>query len=238
MTTDQFFKILSNSAKFSPPTNNKWERLQSFAALRSISDLNSDNLSKNIYYKNKPYFYSRIWAQNKYPKDRVKVDFPLLVAVPVSLSANNYFDRNREEVYRIELSVLYPNLEKKSTESRFNDYKKLLVEEIYPLASDLLLSVFAYISNLVAFTADEYPTQTWMNKGHYDHLLANSDINNPIIDIQSTKSFSNKLRQLNPVMEGVHNDDYGKDLLCGVTYVLMLPVDKCVDKTFDFTTKY
>ena len=83
----QFFNILYRIVKAFPQTIQsdgsvskeiKCKRLNTFAVLWDVAQLNTDNLEKDIRYKKKGLFFSRKWEDSGFNSSKIGFDYPVL----------------------------------------------------------------------------------------------------------------------------------------------------------------
>lgn len=65
----------------------------SYGHLRFLEEFGDLSLNKTYTYRNKDYFYSEAWANGGYSKNKIPVDYPLIVTF-----CNDY-QLNRNEIY-------------------------------------------------------------------------------------------------------------------------------------------
>jgi hypothetical protein len=82
----EFYSILYRIVKGWPPSyhsstsqETRSERLNTFAVVRSLSDLDADNLKKTVEYASREHFFSRYWHDSQYQPNALRVDYPALL---------------------------------------------------------------------------------------------------------------------------------------------------------------
>lgn len=109
-----FFTILSEVVRSYPAFQERaggpdipCRRLNTFAVLSDLSDLNAENLLKSSpRYRELPYFYSRQWELGGFDPARMGFDYPILAVVPQRYS----FPRNGSYTdWAVDIAVLDQN---------------------------------------------------------------------------------------------------------------------------------
>lgn len=209
-----FYSQLAKSVRYQQQTTDWLDTLQTFAVLRDLSEVNSENLGKVMKDQDQQFFYSRQWSElSKHPA-KISFRYPALFAVPLSAGASNLFAPTKsKEINVIQLAALYPNIQKQ--ENTLRGYKTLRPLEIYPRMAKLLFDSVHYLRQAVLATTNVNPTPTWYHKEELAFYQADGQIIDFNIDLKNTNLFLKSIQHANPENEGGFIDDIGKDYLCG-----------------------
>lgn len=226
MNLRQFYGLLRDAVEQYPETEESYQRLQTFAVLQSISDLNADNLGHSVFSKGTNYFYSRRWEAANHAANNVVYFPPLLYALPVS---NVFVDPFQVRAYQhvtIEIGALYPNLEK--TENTFAaTCKRVNRDNIYVLAASWMNYVFGYLTKAVFANTDVDLAYRWHNQDKLEADILSGDISTYTVNTKTTNQFRSDLKNANPRTGGNFVDNFSKNNFCGAFYTIILPVQQC-----------
>ena len=217
MTLQNFYQVLGNAVKYFPQSTKKYEMIQTFALLRYREEMNSDNLGKNIDYKDSPYFYSRKWEALRHNPSKVGYEYPILAVFPVVGDVSDLLNtqKNPKSKTKLELNFLYPNARKSE---RNLSCPPLLVEDIYKQMRMLSLTVFDYLKGVVCAIPDGQADHVWRHEGLLAAAVSADEITGYTINKQETKKYLDRLRRLNETVSFNYVDDVGVDFMCGVKY--------------------
>ena len=234
MSLTDFLRILAQAVKYSQRTANKHEQLQTFAWLRFMYDFNTENLEKNINYKNKDYFYSRKWELSGHPASNVTFEYPGLFIFILGGTDKSPFGKSDDECHRIQFNVLYPNYDKVDQYDTIN-CTRLVPEDIYPLTKKLLRSVLHFIKGVVLASVDG--ADKWENKELLEAMQAAGVITSFTINEAATKKFHAMMQRNNESANTGMVDDESNDVLCGSSMIITFCEKNCddIEHTFDFS---
>jgi len=230
MKLNEFYGLLRDAVRYYPETDEFHERLQTFAVLQSVTDLNSDSLGHSVLSKDTPYFYSRRWESIEHNASHVVYHPPLVYSLPLSNLYQDPFKRRSYQKTRLEIGALYPAMEKST-----GVCKRISREEIFTLASEWMDYLFYYLSGGVFAQTNEDPTGSWYNQDQLEQYIVDGVITSYSIHQARTNQFQSDLKRENPTLEGSFVDNYGGDNFCGVFYVLTVPALFCGDHSHRFS---
>lgn len=95
----QFYSILHSiirgwpaSYKSSTSQETRSNRINTFAVVRSLADLDADNIKKTVEYAGRDFFFSRCWHDSEYQPNALRVDYPALLVREDTFSLNDPLD--------------------------------------------------------------------------------------------------------------------------------------------------
>lgn len=219
-----FYDILKLIVRHCPEGNKHYERLNSFAVIRSLQDLSTDNLSKSPDYLDSPYFYSRKQAHSG--KQLVNYDYPACVIIPTNGTMRFPFSSKSEDCTEMLLSVVYPNLNK--TNSTCNECEKLKVEQLFDEMSILLEYITSSLRDVGVY--QNGAELLYMPNKIMEAFNAKGQYLTAEYDLTRSGLFQKYLQQNNGNLEIRYHDDIGIDNLCGVE--VRLQFCECKEKSY------
>src|SRR5690606_31734524 len=87
-----FYTVLKNIVASQVHTDHKCESLQSFAVLSDYTQIAKEQMTKLLADKDKPYFFSHKWAEEKYPTNQISYEYPILIAIPGRSNVQGLFN--------------------------------------------------------------------------------------------------------------------------------------------------
>lgn len=232
MDKQTFYRILGQAVKYSKAQDKKYKQLQTFAVLRDRSDFAAESLGRTILDRYKPFFYSRKWEGKKYPAGEVVFEYPALFVIETAPLLETPFAQKSQRCTNMQLMVVYPNIEKLENAGIKAMCEKLLTDEIYTLADDLMRQVFLYLRSTI------YATVGGVDGWHNEKKLIADGTTYTKIERQ-TNAYLKQLIQDNQIANGIFVDDEGKDMLCGVQYAIRFcetSVCNSQENSFDLIT--
>lgn len=231
MNKNEFLGLLKESVRYSPTITigSNEIQMQTFGVLRSPAELVSESLEKTPFDKDKNYFFSRKWEAFNHNPNRIVFDYPILVAYDVNPRLQNVFSGKGRKLTTFRIDCMYPNFIKAGPEIK-KQCKNLLIPEIYVLADAFLQYVINYVKNAVYATTTTGADTTdpaWHNLSRLQYLLANGDIDSYDIVLSETSAYQRRMKENNEQVSGRYVDDESKDVLCGVSYTVVLSETAC-----------
>ena len=109
ITIDQFYSLLRDAARSSPPVENTpCLQIQAFRALafEDATEITSPNFGATVCDKERPYYWSRLWAESGYDETQIQAEFPVLAAFERTGVRTNAFNPRNSTLSEIEIAVL------------------------------------------------------------------------------------------------------------------------------------
>jgi len=102
-----FYNALKNAVIFSPACSDKCRQLQTFRVLEQGGGaaMKAENFGATVCDKDKPFFWSRAWHNNKY-KGAPTWEFPALVVIERSYTVDRPFAAMNTRKFEFNISVL------------------------------------------------------------------------------------------------------------------------------------
>lgn len=200
-----FYKVLRGLVKNHSQTSINYEQIQTFAVIRSLQDLNTDNLSK----LDSDYFYSRLHQQS----GDLRVTYPAMVVLPVSGQVRFPFSSSPTRCQTMLISWLYPNKDK-SPQEICQDCDPLIIEEIYTRMEDLAFYTLAYLKDLRVY--DNGADKLYLSKLHFDAEQTAGNYGSATENIAETQRLQKQFKQDNGSPDLRYHDDISINMLCGV----------------------
>jgi len=220
MTAKDLYRIIREAAEVMPEAELKINRLNCFAVVRNASELNAENLNKNVVYKDKEFFFSRRWAARGYPSNKIEFDFPAVIAIELPGAISMPFTKQRKNRTRLQLSAVFPNEEILGS-TQFTRPKTPQLEEIYKAMLDNISFVLEYISGAVNASIDGGAYE-WHNKEKLEYLKTQSIITSYQINQGATATFLKQLNNANQQANTDYLDDVTAFKLVGRSIVINL----------------
>ena len=228
---NDFYGILADAVRHSPIVQDQpCKRLQTWLVETEEGgrSLQTPNLGATICDKGKNFFWSRLWADMGYPKDKIEFDFPVLSCFVQSIRTNEPFARNKwKNLYNISLSV---------TDALKNDCKdcdccacdKRTKNDLFLDTSRLLDQVIFYLQGVKVARIDGGPWGLY----HSQYLEALLDIGG--ITVETGRGFSEMLSANNQQQNGIYTEGFATSLY-GRSIDLVVQENVCFeDLTFNF----
>lgn len=116
-TINDFYAALKQAVMFSPqyvvPNSGNgtvWtcRQLQTWRVMQKErgAELAASNLGATICDKNKPFFWSRKWHENKYSPNNITFEYPALLLTELSGTPENVFQKSTKRCYTYQLAVV------------------------------------------------------------------------------------------------------------------------------------
>lgn len=109
ITIDQFYSLLRDAARSSPPVENApCLQLQAFRALafEDATEITAPNFGATVCDRERPYYWSRAWAASGYDETQIQAEFPVLAAFERTGVRKNAFNPQHTTVSEIEIAVI------------------------------------------------------------------------------------------------------------------------------------
>lgn len=105
---EDFLNALMGAVKYSSPTAPPCQRLETFRVFpnQRLPELPSMNLGATICDKDKPFFWSRKWAESKFNPNNVEWAFPLLYVFDMAANVEDIFSGRTKAVHNLQIGVL------------------------------------------------------------------------------------------------------------------------------------
>ena len=211
--------------------------MQTFAVIRSLDDINSENLGRTPKDRFKPFFYSRKWEALGFPASNVVFEYPAVFVIDRSGRVETPFASRKRRLSNIQVVVVFPNVEKVEDVSLKAACAQLITDEIYQLTESLAYSVFDFVSGSVFAVTDKHPGGDWFHRSALPVMVTAGQIASYDINEAKTTAQLKMLRTSNVQASIGFVDDVTKDSLCGVSFSLSLVDDVCSVAGFDFNAK-
>jgi hypothetical protein len=232
---DIIFQLFCEAVNYFPASSKTCEVLQTFAVIGSMFDLDVDNLSKNIYYKESPFFFSKAWRNLQYNASRLEFDFPLLAAYETGMDHSEMFTRGKAyTTYSIQLCVL-DKLPREAGDIQ-GECASRTKEQIWLDTERMLLDAIYYLNDVVVIKLLPGGELMYLHQERLSVLISEGFTPGTHFEIENAKTneFSKMLRQLNPTIQGQRFEG-GKHELLGTYVNLRVRFDNCPDPVWDFT---
>ena len=222
---NDYWRVIREFVDHYPASENKCERLNTFAVLDSIGDLNSRTLGKSNYDRGKDTFYSRRWERKNLNQSEMSIDFPGLLALDRNAPIENPFNQTSGTRVSHSIDLLFVDkyeehkLDKPGTDSCSERNKS----EIYDQAREFAFIFLEYMNDLVVLDNNRLINQAVKD--------ADGDLAGNLVDGPMTAQFQKLLRQNNPTVNLVRWDG-GKDNLHGCFISLVLSFVSCAKYTW------
>lgn len=142
------YRLLNEAVRYYPETTPAYMRPDTFAVVEEWSDVNSANLLKTVADKDKPFFFSRKWAQLNYRASAVTYDFPAVLTYDTQTVTNNLFSTTTtKRVYTLDLLVVdkWDDMCKKLNRTR---------NDLFLDTESILDHILNYFSNVIYAVVD------------------------------------------------------------------------------------
>ena len=226
-----FFGFLKDAVKYHDG-DEKWERLQTFAVIDQVQDINLDHLGKNITAKDKPFFYSHRWAQDGFPANALRFDYPAIFVRVLQPQFEKPFEKKRRECTDLEMYVAYPNVRECNEADVKQNCDILDVTEIHLAMRKLTASIFAYLETMTYASIDGAPF-AWSNEYVLEALDMAGEISSYTEKKEAMRAYSTMLRQDNPSIQFQQFDNIGNHKLCGLVGQMKFCTPNCEDYVFN-----
>lgn len=236
---DIIFKLLSDAVRFFPahPSGMTCKRLQTFAVLPDFTALNSENLGKNINYKDTPFFYSRAWEQLQYNPSSVEHKLPLLSVIEVTNSFENILSEDMKTTVLSTLQVAALDKIPNSDKNIVSGCDKRTAEQIYMDTEVMLISAVQYLKGVVVIINSNTLELQYMHKELFNKLKTDEVLSSDwVIEKQKSRHFQIMIRQRNPNPTGQRFAG-GSNNLLGTFMNLTFAFDSCIDNTWNHDAK-
>lgn len=199
MKLTTFYRLLKEFVEHFPAQREKCKQLHTCAALADYSELSAENLAKTINDKNKPYFYSRSWAQMGYPPSDVRYTYPGLFTLERGFTLSKPFSK-RSGCFTIEL-LFADVLNNECTDCKSSYCADRVANDIYNDTFAFLMTFLKYLNTWVYVNDSGWVSGLFIPEG--------TDI-----DEKKTRYFHDNLRRTNEQLNGTRwagssDDIYG-----------------------------
>ena len=234
MDINTFLGLCADAVRYAANAERKKDRLQTFAVLTNSADASTENLQKNITYTNSRFFFSRKWeALGKNPS-KFTYEYPACFAFVLSTNTENPFNFQKH-CYQVRLQTVYPNVDRLGDTSNVRNFCEAIpVEAIHLLMEQHLMSILYYLLDVVYANVDG--VDMWHNRGYLDQAITDGEVTAYTVNEAKTKKFISMLRRENIEAPGGYIDDFGADLLCGVSKTINFCDTGCSTFTYSFDT--
>ncbi len=109
ITIDQFYSLLRDAARSSPPVENApCLQIQAFRALafEDATEITAPNFGASVCDRERPYYWSRLWAASGYDESQIQAEFPVLAAFERTGVRKNAFNPQNSTLSEIEIAVI------------------------------------------------------------------------------------------------------------------------------------
>ena len=227
---EDWLRAFRDSVKYSAPgaDNMKCRQLQTFRVLPNprLPELTTDNLGANICDKERPFFWSRLWAETQFNPNAVVWEFPLLYMFDMSAPIENAFSGKAKAKHTFQIGVL-DVLADDCAAGKCGGCGGRTINEIQIDTQRLLINSFRFISGIVYGNdfGGAIPSG-WYHKGYLDKLVLDSVI--PAGD--RSKHLADTLEPLNKSILSAHVERPTAKIY-GTAAELILPTTACLTET-------
>jgi|SRR5690625_1421935 len=200
MDLDIFYSVLKSATRFS-------SKLQTFAVLSSLSDLNAPNLGKVIEDYGKPYFYSRKWEKSSYNTSEIQFEYPGLFVIEIG--KRYAFDQHQETKVDVTLDICVVDQWKDG----------LLIPEIERDTSLLLQQVIQYVKVVEVFDIDG--KTYYLHPEYVRYLQDNNKVGVVKSLFSETSHYQHSVRSIFSSIKG-YSIALGSDMLYGSSIQISL----------------
>lgn len=147
-TKRDFLEALKQAVMFSPESvGGACYQLQTFKVLEHGGGgvIRSSNFGGTICDKGKPFFWSRLWHNNKYNPNGIGFDFPALVVTETGYSVDSPLSRRNKRSYTFNISVMDKYVEAKGPKG-CEGCNGRTINEIYEDTEVLLFQALHFVS--------------------------------------------------------------------------------------------
>lgn len=163
-TKRDFLEALKQAVMFSPESSEgACRQLQTFKVLEQGGGgaIRASNFGGTICDKDKPFFWSRLWHNNKYNPNGIAFDFPALVVVETGYNVSKPLSKINVRSYTFNISVMDKYVETKGVKG-CEGCNGRTINEIYEDTEALLFQALHFVSKV------GYAELSNGNKGHYN----------------------------------------------------------------------
>lgn len=217
------YELLKEFVKNYPNHSNRCRRLQTFAVLESVTQLNTENLGKTILDKNKPFFFSREWASKQHNPSKLSFNFPALIAFDRGTTFVDPFSKKIKTCYSLDIGV-FDKFDQDCADKKSgckDPCASRVPSEIFKHTQDFLMTLFAFLCDLICVKKDG--KNKWYHKGYYQ--ANKEDIGGKICN-KTTGRFQQMLKRKNPNLSGDRFEG-GINCLYGTYVNIKLCFDCC-----------
>ena len=217
MTKNELFRIIALAVAAHPFSEERHKQLQTFAVVRSRSEINGEALGKSVVDRFKPYFYSRRWEAHGYNSNSIEYDFPAVFAIELPGNIEGSFLGRSTFCYNIQLACLYPNIEHLDNTIAARA-KALSVQEIEQETLAHLVYIMRQVQSSAVFAVtDEDVSGSWYLEQELEFLEEEGEILSYAIDSAKTQTFRKRFEAQNQAIAVDYVDDFTTHKLCGAT---------------------
>ncbi len=150
-TKIDFYNALKNAVMFSPKADTRCRQLQTFRVLEhgGGGKLTADNFGATACDKDKPFFWSRSWHNQKY-KGAPVWEFPVLVLVERGYIVDEPFQNRQKRAYEFNISVL-DKYDPGKDKMKCSGCEGRTINEIYEDTEALLFQALRFIGECNEF---------------------------------------------------------------------------------------
>lgn len=227
---EDWMRAFRDSVKYSAPGpgNMKCRQLQTFRVFPTprLPELATDNLGANICDKERPFFWSRVWAETLFNPNAVVWQFPLLYMFDMSSAIENAFAGKAKATHTFQIGVLDVWADDCAA-GKCAGCGGRTINEIQIDTQRLLMDSLRFISGIVYGNdfGGAIPAG-WYHKGYLDKLVLDAVI--PAGD--RSKHLIDAVQPLNKTIRCVHVERPTAKMY-GTAIELALPTSACLTET-------
>lgn len=234
-TLDRFFELCRESVLYFPNTSTI--KLNTFASLNSVDDLNKPNLGVDLKRAKKRYFLSKRYEKKKTAV--VEWDFPLIVAINQSGQISEQFKPNNQsrKLFRaVELSVFDTYKDSKNVSGNNADRE---LEEVQRDCELILLNFLAYFDK-VRFVKITSPGSVITYGYHNTDLLDKQIIATTITSYQTDGLVSKvnhwfrSMIEENNLTDLILQPPISESNVAGCSTIIKFKEAQCINPSFNF----
>ena len=227
---EDWIRAFRDSVKYSAPGggNMKCRQLQTFRVFPNarLPELTTENLGANICDKERPFFWSRRWAESLFNPNDVCWEFPLLYMFDMSAAIENVFSGKSKATHTFQIGVLDVWADDCAA-GQCAGCGGRTINEIQIDTQRLLIDSLRFISGVVY--GDDFAGAIpagWYHREYLEHLVDQSVI--PAGD--RSKHLIDSAAPLNKRIPSAHVEQ-PTPRIYGTAIELILPTSACLEET-------
>jgi len=144
---------------FSPENEMPCRQLQTFRVIEKGGggQIVAENFGATVCDKERPWFWSRLWAGNKYNPNNVVWQFPVLALIETSYTAKRPLAQNSERCYDFNISVM-DTVNEDCGKWKCKGCNGRTINDVYEDTEALLFSALRYLAGLIEATLPDGTT--------------------------------------------------------------------------------
>ena len=185
-TISDFYSALKQAVMFSPqyvqPDSGngkvwKCRQLQTFRVMQKErgAELVSPNLGATICDKDKLFFWSRAWHENKYNPNNITFEYPALILTELSFSVEKAFQQKTRRCYNFQIAVVDQQVDDCKT-CNCQTCQKRTINEIFSDTEYLIFDALFYLSGIRQAVLSPGGNTGFWNTAYLDYLVENGNI--------------------------------------------------------------